>query len=267
MTYEKQMWVNLPDQTTPISAERLNHIEDGIYQAQTDANEGIEGLATKADKSTTLNGYGITNAYTKDEVDKFVDDLDEKKLDKDDLPVPLPPMTKREWELLDKTDIADGTEVVITDDSLDGVGINDKFKSTQQCFADRWVSGKTYYVGDLVIWSDRLWKCSVQTSTEEPTDSATCWVKTNFDDLIAESTNGIKMTTFVINRGETYKTPRYTSLCFVISGRASSALFVGSNISVSTLVAGSGLSCTWEAGNYLNITNTTNTCVGMVFYI
>lgn len=31
MAYSKQTWHDLPDQTTPINAERLNYMEDGIY--------------------------------------------------------------------------------------------------------------------------------------------------------------------------------------------------------------------------------------------
>ena len=31
--YEKQEWKNYPDETTPLSAERLEHIESGIYEA------------------------------------------------------------------------------------------------------------------------------------------------------------------------------------------------------------------------------------------
>ena len=31
MAYIKQNWKNFPDETTPITAERMNHIEDGIY--------------------------------------------------------------------------------------------------------------------------------------------------------------------------------------------------------------------------------------------
>lgn len=37
MAYTKQTWVDLPVETTPISAERLNHIEDGIEAATTTA--------------------------------------------------------------------------------------------------------------------------------------------------------------------------------------------------------------------------------------
>jgi len=33
MAYEKQTWIDYPDETTPISAERLNHIEQGIEDA------------------------------------------------------------------------------------------------------------------------------------------------------------------------------------------------------------------------------------------
>lgn len=35
MAYEKQIWENLPSTNTPVSAERLNHMEDGIYEAST----------------------------------------------------------------------------------------------------------------------------------------------------------------------------------------------------------------------------------------
>lgn len=31
MAYVKQEWKNLPNQTTPVNATRMNHIEDGIY--------------------------------------------------------------------------------------------------------------------------------------------------------------------------------------------------------------------------------------------
>lgn len=33
MAYQKQNWKNLPDQSTPITADRLNHMEDGIEDA------------------------------------------------------------------------------------------------------------------------------------------------------------------------------------------------------------------------------------------
>lgn len=33
MAYEKQIWENLPSTNTPVSAERLNHMEVGIYEA------------------------------------------------------------------------------------------------------------------------------------------------------------------------------------------------------------------------------------------
>lgn len=33
MAYEKQIWENLPSTNTPISADRLNHMEEGIYEA------------------------------------------------------------------------------------------------------------------------------------------------------------------------------------------------------------------------------------------
>lgn len=35
MSYTKQTWENLPSTTTPITADRLNHMENGIYDANT----------------------------------------------------------------------------------------------------------------------------------------------------------------------------------------------------------------------------------------
>jgi len=33
MAYIKTVWKDLPDETTPLSADNLNHMEDGIYNA------------------------------------------------------------------------------------------------------------------------------------------------------------------------------------------------------------------------------------------
>ena len=69
MAYEKQTWENLPSQTTPINADRLTHIEDGIFNAAatadtaaSDASSAISGLADKVDKG---EGKGLsTNDFT-----------------------------------------------------------------------------------------------------------------------------------------------------------------------------------------------------------
>ena len=59
MAYEKQTWTNLPNKTTPINANRLNHMEQGIYD--NDQN--------KVDKVT---GKGLsTNDYTTTEKNKL----------------------------------------------------------------------------------------------------------------------------------------------------------------------------------------------------
>ena len=80
-------WENTPSKATPLTADNLNHMDEGIERA-TDGAIALEteiatarggqnslgarldtadaNLANKADKSTTLAGYGITDAYTKD---------------------------------------------------------------------------------------------------------------------------------------------------------------------------------------------------------
>ena len=87
--YNKIVFVN--GSAPPLNADNLNHMDDGIERA-TDGAIALEteittarggsnslgerldtadaNLAKKADKATTLAGYGITNAYTREETDK-----------------------------------------------------------------------------------------------------------------------------------------------------------------------------------------------------
>ena len=53
-TYEKQLWKDYPDTTTPITSDRLNHMEDGI-KGLSDAQVSIEVI-------DSLDGNSTTNA-------------------------------------------------------------------------------------------------------------------------------------------------------------------------------------------------------------
>ena len=65
MAYTKQTWANLPSKTTPLSAARLNHMEDGIYTADQNAGTAISGLTNKVDSvpGNGLSTNDFTNAY------------------------------------------------------------------------------------------------------------------------------------------------------------------------------------------------------------
>ena len=87
--YNKIVFVN--GSAPPLNADNLNHMDEGIEQA-TDGAIALEteiatargdsnslgarldtvdtNLANKANKATTLAGYGITDAYTREETDK-----------------------------------------------------------------------------------------------------------------------------------------------------------------------------------------------------
>ncbi len=60
MAYEKQNWKGLPDTSTPITPERLNHIEDGIYQNSIKA----EQLDARTYQNA-VSGGATANMYTK----------------------------------------------------------------------------------------------------------------------------------------------------------------------------------------------------------
>ena len=89
--YTRMNWENTPSTATPLTADNLNHMDEGIERA-TDGAIALEteiatarggqnslgarfdttdaNLASKANKSTTLAGYGITDAYTKERTDQ-----------------------------------------------------------------------------------------------------------------------------------------------------------------------------------------------------
>ena len=89
--YTRMNWENTPSTATPLTADNLNHMDEGIERA-TDGAIALEteittarggqnslgarldvvdtNLANKANKSTTLAGYGITDAYTKEKTDQ-----------------------------------------------------------------------------------------------------------------------------------------------------------------------------------------------------
>lgn len=103
--YTRMNWENTPSKATPLTADNLNHMDEGIEQA-TDGVTAVEealktatadlttvksevetargsssslnarldtidtNLANKADKTSTLAGYGITDAYTKEKTDQ-----------------------------------------------------------------------------------------------------------------------------------------------------------------------------------------------------
>ena len=91
--YTRMNWENTPSTATPLTADNLNHMDEGIEQA-TDGAIALEteiatarggsnslgarldtvdtNLAKKADKANTLAGYGIVNAYTKTEMLNFL---------------------------------------------------------------------------------------------------------------------------------------------------------------------------------------------------
>ncbi len=89
--YTRMNWENTPSTATPLAADNLNHMDEGIEQA-TNGAIALESeiatargssnslgarldtvdtnLANKADKASTLAGYGITDAYTKEKTDQ-----------------------------------------------------------------------------------------------------------------------------------------------------------------------------------------------------
>lgn len=72
MVYDKQTWADLPTRSTPLSASRLNHMEDGIYDASSDARLAnfaattLRSDLTDSVKRSELGVAGITKGTLPD---------------------------------------------------------------------------------------------------------------------------------------------------------------------------------------------------------
>lgn len=62
MAYTKQTWENLPSTNTPITSDRLNHIEDGIYNAY-EINNSYSTSETKGYSCSYINS-NIQDVYS-----------------------------------------------------------------------------------------------------------------------------------------------------------------------------------------------------------
>lgn len=89
--YTRINWENTPSKATPLTADNLNHMDEGIERVTNGAialeteiatargssnslgarlDTADANLAKKADKANTLAGYGISDAYTREGTDK-----------------------------------------------------------------------------------------------------------------------------------------------------------------------------------------------------
>lgn len=71
-TYEKQLWKDYPDTTTPITADRLNHMEDGIKglsdsQVSIEVVNSLDGNSTTNPPSVRAVNDGLLDKYSTDE--------------------------------------------------------------------------------------------------------------------------------------------------------------------------------------------------------
>lgn len=64
MAYVKQTWKDLPDTTTPLTAERLNHMEDGISESTIIQN----ALGLTDDTYDSTQTYAVGDMVVKDHV-------------------------------------------------------------------------------------------------------------------------------------------------------------------------------------------------------
>lgn len=72
MAYEKQTWKNGEDGNTPLTADRLNHIEDGIAEKAKQGEKGDDGKQGPAGKDGSDGSKGKAFTY---------DDFTEEQLD------------------------------------------------------------------------------------------------------------------------------------------------------------------------------------------
>lgn len=69
MNYTKTVWKDLPDTSTPITADRLNNIEDGVeYLFENESKQGINEYSESTNDSYSCNYVNGVNTYSTDEI-------------------------------------------------------------------------------------------------------------------------------------------------------------------------------------------------------
>lgn len=69
MEYTKTVWKDLPDTSTPITADRLNNIENGVeYLFQNESSHGINEYSQSTTDSYSCNYVNNINTYSTDEI-------------------------------------------------------------------------------------------------------------------------------------------------------------------------------------------------------
>lgn len=64
MAYTKQTWNDLPNTTTPVTATRLNHIEDGIYDNSTEISNNTTAIDSRKQTGSGVVAYNSATANT-----------------------------------------------------------------------------------------------------------------------------------------------------------------------------------------------------------
>lgn len=70
MAYTKKVWKDAPDTSTPINATNLNHMEDGIAEADVNAQNALDRLDDVDDEITQINSdlsktpIDVTNLFS-----------------------------------------------------------------------------------------------------------------------------------------------------------------------------------------------------------
>ena len=62
MAYVKKVWKDAPDTSTPINAANLNHMEDGIAEADVNAQNALDRLDDVDDEITKINS-DLTSSF------------------------------------------------------------------------------------------------------------------------------------------------------------------------------------------------------------
>lgn len=105
-----------PEDIIPIVQDGTNKqiTKEKLFAGVNDSEELNEKFNAKADKATTLAGYGITNAYTKKEVDEALKNVDLTEY-----------YTKEETDaeiVFSEEDVTDRTKIIIDDDEINNIG-------------------------------------------------------------------------------------------------------------------------------------------------
>lgn len=172
--------------------------QSGIVESARALSDGtttipMVNVMNKADSADSLAGYGIEDAYTKEEVDKMIEDIsfdiNVDRIGGSGRFITSVAQTNGELEATEvgMSDIVDGMSITVAGNKLRAAITPSRFQWLQDNIAPSWSQG-SYPSGSYVMNNDQLYRNNSANATSGVPGVSSDWVETSIAEMLQTQT-------------------------------------------------------------------------------